>query len=168
MQSPGAVTMEWIAANWIVLGAGALLVVLALWLLLRRRKPTGVARDYRDVLSEGAAPAARNSALIDAPPAAAVAPIAPPASAETEPPLGDAGDDLTRIKSVGPKLSAALRSLGVTSYAQIAAWSEADLAAIDAQLGAFAGRAKRDNWIEQCGFLSSGDIAGYEAKFGKL
>jgi predicted flap endonuclease-1-like 5' DNA nuclease len=157
--------MEWIAANWIVLGAGALALLLALWLLFRRRKPRAVSRDYSDVLSEGAAPAARNSALIDAPPAAAVAPIVavtPSGSPD------DAGDDLTRIKSVGPKLSAALRALGVTRYAQIAAWSEADLAVIDAQLGAFAGRAVRDNWIEQCGFLSRGDIAGYEAKFGKL
>jgi predicted flap endonuclease-1-like 5' DNA nuclease len=159
--------MEWIAANWIVLGAGAgvLLALVALWLLLGRRKPTAVSPDYRDVLSEGAAPAARNSALIDAPPASAVAPIVALAAGRSP---DDAGDDLTRIKSVGPKLSAALRALGVTRYAQIAAWSEADLAAIDVQLGAFAGRAARDNWIEQCSFLSSGDIAGYEAKFGKL
>jgi predicted flap endonuclease-1-like 5' DNA nuclease len=166
--------MEWIAANWIVLGAGAgaMLVLLALWLLLSRRKPKPISRDYHDVLSEGAAPAARNSALIDAPPAAAVAPIAaPPASAIEElgePSPAEAGDDLTRIKSIGPKLSAALRALGVTRYAQIAAWSEADLAAIDVQLGAFAGRAARDNWTEQCILLSSGDIAAYEEKFGKL
>jgi len=160
--------MEWIAANWIVFGAGALLMALALWLLLRRRRPGAVSRDYRDVLSEGAAPAARNSALIDAPPAAAVAPIAPLAGTATDGTPDAAGDDLTRIKSIGPKLSAALQALGVTRYAQIAAWSEADLAAIDAQLGPFAGRPGRDNWIEQCRFLSSGDIAGYEAKFGKL
>jgi predicted flap endonuclease-1-like 5' DNA nuclease len=158
--------MEWIAANWIVLGAGALLVLMALWLLLTRRKPGAVARDYRDVLSEGAAPAARNSALIDAPPAAAVAPIGAPVAADNPP--DDEGDDLTRIKSVGPKLSAALRALGVTRYAQIAGWSEEDLAAIDAQLGPFAGRAARDNWTEQCRFLSAGDIAGYELIFGKL
>ena len=164
--------MEWIAANWIVLGAGAVLGLLALWLLLSRRKPKPVSRDYRDVLSEGAAPAARNSALIDAPPAAAVAPIAAPHASVMEglgePTPADEGDDLTRIKSVGPKLSAALRALGITRYAQIAAWSEADLAAIDAQLGAFAGRAARDNWTEQCVLLSSGDSAAYEAKFGKL
>ena len=164
--------MEWIAANWIVLCAGAVLVLLALWFLLSRRKPKPVSRDYRDVLSEGAAPAARNSALIDAPPAAAITPMAAPLASAIEElaerlPAGDE-DDLTRIKSVGPKLRAALRALGVTRYAQIAAWSDADLAAIDAQLGAFAGRAARDNWTEQCILLSSGDIAAYEEKFGKL
>ena len=90
--------------------------------------------------------------------AAAVAPAAPPA----------AGDDLTRLKGLGPKLSARLAELGVVSYAQIAGWSEADIAAVDAQLGSFAGRATRDNWVEQAGFLARGDHAGYEAKFGKL
>jgi predicted flap endonuclease-1-like 5' DNA nuclease len=56
----------------------------------------------------------------------------------------------------------------VTTYAEIAAWSEADLDAIDARLGAFAGRPRRDNWVEQCRFLSIDDRAGYEGKFGKL
>ncbi len=69
---------------------------------------------------------------------------------------------------MGPKLSARLAELGVTSFAQIAGWKRADIAAIDAQLGTFAGRATRDNWVEQAGFLSRGDHAGYEAKFGKL
>ena len=90
--------------------------------------------------------------------ATALAPAAPPAM----------GDDLTRLKGLGPKLSARLAELGVTSFAQIAAWSEADIATIDAQLGTFAGRASRDNWVEQAGFLARGDHAGYEAKFGKL
>ena len=79
-----------------------------------------------------------------------------------------AGDDLTRIKGVGPKLSAMLHGLGITSFAQIAAWSEADLARIDPQLGAFAGRPARDQWIEQARLLGAGDTAAYEAQFGKL
>ena len=90
--------------------------------------------------------------------ATAISPAAPPAT----------GDDLTLLKGVGPKLSARLRDLGVTSFAEIAAWGEAEIAAVDAQLGTFAGRATRDNWVEQAGFLASGDHAGYEAKFGKL
>jgi predicted flap endonuclease-1-like 5' DNA nuclease len=90
----------------------------------------------------------------------------------TEPVVAEAvaaaGDDLTRLKGVGPKLSARLKELGVVSFAQIAAWSDADLAGIDAQLGTFAGRPVRDSWIEQAGFLVADDVAGYEAKFGKL
>lgn len=158
--------MEWIQANAVLVGAIALMLVLALVFLLRRGKALPQKREYRDVLSEGAAPAARNSALIDAPPAAAIDP--PPVLAEAPPPSSDEGDDLTRIKGLGPKISTALRALGVTRYAQIAAWTEEDVARIDAQLGAFAGRATRDNWIEQAGLLAGGDTAAYEARFGKL
>mgnify|MGYP003120664832 CR=1 FL=1 len=78
------------------------------------------------------------------------------------------GDDLTKLKGVGPKLATQLRELGVTSFAQIAAWSEADIDRIDDQLGRFKGRIRRDNWIEQARLLSSGDTAAYEAQFGKL
>lgn len=155
--------IAWIEANT-VLAAGAALVLLGLlWLVLARRRRPRARRDYRDVLSEGVGPAQRNTALIDAPPAAA---IVPPLIAET--PATVEGDDLTRIKGVGPKLSRLLGDLGITHYAQIAAWSEADIAAIDAQLGAFAGRPTRDAWVEQAALLLSGDAAAYEARFGKL
>ncbi|MDG1423969.1 MAG: 50S ribosomal protein L21, partial [Paracoccaceae bacterium] len=37
---------------------------------------------------------------------------------------------------------------GITSYAQIAAWTEADVAAIDEQLS-FKGKIEREGWIDQ-------------------
>lgn len=79
-----------------------------------------------------------------------------------------AADDLTRLKGVGPKLAAQLNALGVTSFAQIASWNEADIDRIDDQLGRFKGRIRRDNWIEQAKLLASGDTTAYEARFGKL
>lgn len=82
------------------------------------------------------------------------------------PPEG--ADDLTRLKGVGPKLATQLNTLGVTSFAQIAGWSEADIDRIDDQLGRFKGRIRRDNWIEQARLLSQGDTAAYEERFGKL
>ncbi|NML93907.1 hypothetical protein [Novosphingobium olei] len=192
--------LQMIEANWIAVTALVVLVLLVAWLLWGRKKPAPARREYRDVLSEGAGPAQRNNALIDAPPAAAIPPIVPPivpapaagimagvaevvaheAQEEVEaapvvaaapaaaPAEAGSADDLTRIKGVGPKLNARLKELGVTRFAQIAAWSEADLAAIDAQLGAFAGRPKRDAWIEQATLLAGGDTGAYEAKFGKL
>lgn len=155
--------MTWTSTNP-VLAAGLALVLLGLlWLALTRRRRAPQRREYRDVLSEGAGPAQRNTALIDAAPAAAVA---PPPAPEAPPPAD--GDDLTRIKGIGPKLHRLLTDLGVTRFDQIAAWSEADLAALDPKLGAFAGRPARDNWVEQAALLASGDAAAYEARFGKL
>jgi predicted flap endonuclease-1-like 5' DNA nuclease len=155
--------LAWIEANAMLAAGIALVLIGLLWLALSRRRPPVRRREYRDVLSEGAGPAQRNTALIDTPPAAA---IAAPVVAEALP-VAD-GDDLTRIKGLGPKLSRLLADLGVTRFDQIAAWTEADIAAIDARLGAFAGRPTRDAWVEQAQLLISGDARAYEAKFGKL
>ena len=77
-------------------------------------------------------------------------------------------DDLLRMKGVGPKLKALLYELGITRFAQIAAWTDTDIAAIDARLGNFKGRPIRDQWVDQAKYLAAGDIAGFEAQYGKL
>ena len=77
-------------------------------------------------------------------------------------------DDLTVLKGLGPKAAAQLNALGVTRYAQIAGWSDDEVAAVDAGLGAFKGRILRDQWVEQARYLAAGDRAGFEVKFGKL
>lgn len=87
--------------------------------------------------------------------------VAPPA------PVGT-GDDLLKLKGVGPKLAALLTELGITRYAEIAGWSDNDIAAIDTRLGNFKGRPVRDQWVDQAKYLAAGDIAGFEAKYGKL
>ena len=93
----------------------------------------------------------------------------PPPGPEPMPeqPTGGA-DDLGRIKGLGPKLQTLLPALGLTSFAQIAALSETDLAALDPRLGPFAGRPTRDGWVEQAKYLAAGDVAGFEARFGKV
>jgi predicted flap endonuclease-1-like 5' DNA nuclease len=184
--------IELLEANWI--WAVTLLAALVLaWLLWGRKPKVRQRAASRDVLDEGAAPARRNAALIDAPPAAAIVPppvsvgmagigevVSQAAEAEVaaaavpvaegpvaEGPIAE-GDDLARIKGLGPKLRATLAGLGVTRFEQIAGWSDADLDDLDSKLGSFAGRPRRDNWVEQAKLLSAGDTAGYEAKFGKL
>jgi predicted flap endonuclease-1-like 5' DNA nuclease len=57
-------------------------------------------------------------------------------------------DDLTRLVGIGPKLSIALAERGVTRFAQIALWTEADLEEIDKALD-LKGRAVRDAWVAQ-------------------
>ena len=209
-----------IETNWLafvlVLGIGLLVA----WWLWGRSGDKRERHRGADALDQGAAPAKRNQALIDAPSAAAqvAAPLAASgpgimagigevvamaaasevtaaaasevtAAAASEVTAAEAGkdgatpmpepvaakpvpvagaDDLIRLKGVGPKLSAKLAELGVSSFAEIAAWGEADIARVDAQLGTFAGRIVRDNWIEQAKLLAAGDKAGFEAKFGKL
>ena len=98
-----------------------------------------------------------------------VEPIPAP-SPPTAAPAGDVllADDLSRIKGLGPKLQKLLPTLGLSTFAQIAALSEADLAELDTKLGAFAGRPAKDNWVEQAKYLAAGDTAGFEARFGKV
>lgn len=186
--------MDVIQANWLAFAVALLAALFVAWWLFGRATHVSERRERRpDVLDEGAAPAQRNQALIDAPPAATIIPppvsgimaglgeviavaaqdeveeaaaAAPAPEPEAAPP--PAGDELSRIKGLGPKLQALLPTLGITSFAQIAALSEADLAELDRKLGAFAGRPKRDNWVEQAKFLAAGDVAGFEAKFGKV
>ncbi|WP_319533724.1 50S ribosomal protein L21 [uncultured Cohaesibacter sp.] len=57
-------------------------------------------------------------------------------------------DDLKKISGVGPVLEGKLNALGITSYAQIAAFTADDIAKIDEALN-FKGRIDRDNWLEQ-------------------
>lgn len=60
----------------------------------------------------------------------------------------EAVDDLTKLVGVGPKLAASLAGLGVTSFAQIAAWTAEDVAKFDEALS-LKGRVARDAWIAQ-------------------
>ncbi len=153
--------MQLLEANWPVALVGLLVVVLAAWWLFHARRTTRVETDRSDVLDDGKGPAARNQALIDAPPAAA-RDIPPPITTPIQ------GDDLTRIKGLGPKIQTLLNQQGITRFTQIAAWTETDIDAIDAQMGQFAGRIRRDSWVEQATLLAQSDAAAYEARFGKL
>lgn len=107
-------------------------------------------------------------AVSAAPAEPAPQPVAPiPASPAVTAPSSGA-DDLLKLKGVGPKLNSLLIELGVTRYAQIAGWSDTDIAVIDAKLGNFKGRPVRDQWIDQAKYLAAGDVAGFEAKYGKI
>lgn len=93
---------------------------------------------------------------------------APEPAPEPQPVSSGGSDDLSRIKGLGPKLQALLPTLGLSTYAQIAALDDAALADLDSKLGPFAGRPAKDGWVEQARYLASGDVAGFEARFGKV
>ncbi|PSL19390.1 50S ribosomal protein L21 [Shimia abyssi] len=75
------------------------------------------------------------------------------AKADTaEAPAG--ADDLKKLSGVGPALEKKLLAAGVTSFAQIAAWTEADIADFDEKLS-FKGRIEREGWVEQAKELAN-------------
>ena len=113
------------------------------------------------------APAQPSSAANDTPAAKGkvekkdVAEASKPATDESKPELltaarGGKGDDLELIWGVGPKLAKMLNEMGVWHYDQIAKWTPAELAWVDARLTGFKGRALRDDWIAQSKKLATG------------
>ncbi|PHO03953.1 50S ribosomal protein L21 [Rhodobacteraceae bacterium 4F10] len=71
---------------------------------------------------------------------------APKKAAKAEAPAG--ADDLKKLSGVGPALEKKLLEAGVTTFAQIAAWTEADIAEFDEKLS-FKGRIEREGWVDQ-------------------
>ncbi|WP_424970210.1 50S ribosomal protein L21 [Dinoroseobacter sp. S76] len=87
--------------------------------------------------------------------AAAPAPkkkAAAPKAEAVEAPAG--ADDLKKLSGVGPALEKKLLEAGVTTFAQIAAWTEEDVAAMDEKLS-FKGRIEREGWIAQAQELAN-------------
>lgn len=176
---------EFINAYWPYIAIAAAVVLIAVWFVLRTNRKAVVLRETltRDVLDEGAERAARNQALIDAGTpeptlseaansqqvahAGALADAEAGAQVAPSRPATPGGDDLTRIKGLGPKIASILNAHGITRFAQIAAWSETDIDEIDAKLGKFEGRIRRDAWIEQAKLLSSGEESRFVDKFGQ-
>ena len=164
--------MQMLTENWIIAVIALVVAILVAWWLLAANRRTAITRETSD--EEAGAVARRNQALIDAAPAASIPPVTPEGlagvgaavAAGADP--ANRGDDLKRIKGLGPKVETILHAIGVTTFAEIAAWDEADVDRIDAQLGAFAGRIRRDDWRGQARLLAQGDLAAYEASFGKL
>ncbi|SHH76162.1 50S ribosomal protein L21 [Marivita hallyeonensis] len=87
--------------------------------------------------------------------AAPKADAAPKAEKKAEAPKAAAGaDDLKQLSGVGPALEKKLHEAGITTFAQIAAWTEADVEEFGEKLS-FKGRIEREGWIEQAKELAS-------------
>lgn len=109
------------------------------------------------------------AALVAAAPAKKAKPAAKKAEAKAEAPKADAkkaapkkaaaktegADDLSQISGVGPVIVKKLNALGVTTFAQIAAWTPEDITDMDEKLS-FKGRIDRDDWLKQASELAKG------------
>ncbi|UVK50779.1 proton-conducting membrane transporter [Mesorhizobium sp. AR02] len=107
-------------------------------------------------------PAAAGSATKSAAaPKAAAAKTAAPAPAR---PATAKPDNLRRLIGIGPVNEKLLKGQGVTSFAQIAAWTAADIERIEHALQ-FGGRVERERWVEQAKLLAAGNEAEFAKQF---
>ena len=65
-----------------------------------------------------------------------------------------AADDLKKISGVGKVIEGKLHALGIKTYAQVANFSDEDIAKVDDALS-FKGRIARENWVEQAKTLDA-------------
>ncbi len=79
---------------------------------------------------------------------------APKAEKAAAPKAAAGADDLKLLSGVGPALEKKLHEAGITSFAQIAAWTDAEVEEFGEKLS-FKGRIEREGWIEQAKELAS-------------
>ncbi len=58
-------------------------------------------------------------------------------------------DDLKAVEGIGPAMEKLVNGLGFYHFDQIASWSDADVALVDAEMTTFKGRIARDRWVAQ-------------------
>ena len=111
-------------------------------------------------------PAATKTAAKPAAKAAAPKKLAAPAARKAATPQAATGkaDNLRRLIGIGPVNERLLKGLGVTTYAQLAAWTDADVKRIEEVLN-FDGRIAREKWIEQAKLLAAGNEAEFARQF---
>jgi len=109
---------------------------------------------------KAAKPAPAKKAAKPAAPKAEAKPAAKPAKKAAAKPAAKktaakGADDLKELSGVGPALEKKLHEAGVTTFAQIAGWSKADIADMDEKLS-FKGRIEREGWVAQAKKLAKG------------
>ena len=105
------------------------------------------------ILEAAAAPAEAVLELVEAE-TTAIPEVVSDAQADIEAEAEATTDDLTRLVGVGPHTAAALAERGITSFVQLAAWTEEEMAAFDAEMS-LKGRSIRDAWRAQAKRLAT-------------
>jgi predicted flap endonuclease-1-like 5' DNA nuclease len=121
------------------LAAAASATGAAVW---AKRKRGGEARSRKSAKTSGRQPAGPGGAESATPSTAAA-------------PLGG-GDELTVIKGIGVRSAERLGAMGVTTLAQVAAWSDADIDTVAAQIHVGADRIRREDWVGQARAATGG------------
>ena len=77
-----------------------------------------------------------------------------------EPPKPMVRDDLKKVYGIGPVLAKRLNKLGVSTFGQIARWSDEDIDTIEPKLDTIQGRIRREGWVPDSSRL-------HEEKYGE-
>lgn len=129
--------------------------------LIARAALDGIARSSVDHGADlGAQMVAPVEAVVAAAPVVEVVPAVEPAPVVESAPAASmftapagAPDDLKKISGVGPVIETKLHALGITKFAQVAAFTVEEIEKVDTELN-FKGRIDRDNWLEQAAELA--------------
>jgi predicted flap endonuclease-1-like 5' DNA nuclease len=112
--------------------AAASATAAAVW---AKRRRGGKARKGKSATSAGRRPAGAGGA-------AGASPSTPAASSA-------GGGELTSIKGIGERSAERLGDVGVTTVAQVAAWTDTDIEEVAAKIHVSADRIRREDWVGQ-------------------
>ena len=73
-------------------------------------------------------------------------------------------DDLKEIEGIGPAMEKLVNGLGFYHFDQIASWSDADVALVDAEMKTFKGRIARDKWVSQAKIIGSEGLEAFRER----
>lgn len=79
-------------------------------------------------------------------------------------PRGGKADDLKEIEGIGPALEKTVNALGFYHFDQIADWTEADVALVDAEMKTFKGRITRDKWVAQARIIATEGLEAFRER----
>ncbi|MES2540822.1 MAG: NADH:ubiquinone oxidoreductase [Pseudomonadota bacterium] len=103
-----------------------------------------------------------------APAAVMAAPVAAATGAEGPARLGapraGKADNLKEIEGIGPAMEKLVNEMGFFHFDQIAQWSEADVAWVDANMKNFKGRITRDRWVAQAKIIVNEGLEAFRER----
>ena len=167
---PTFTTNQWVVV-FLVLLLGWLLGLIsrsggAKWRRAYEAERDGRIEESREHAAALEAANARIAEMQRATPAVVAAPVAPakmePAKTET---VAPPRDDLARLRGVGSAGERRLNEVGLHSYADIAALTPAEEAALEEKLGADQGYIEQEQWREQAALLADGRVEEHRARF---
>jgi predicted flap endonuclease-1-like 5' DNA nuclease len=111
-------------------------------------------------------PAAMPAAFVSAP--VADAPVASAAASggpeRLKAPRGGKADNLKEIEGIGPAMEKLVNEMGFFHFAQIASWSDSDVAWVDANMTSFKGRITRDKWVAQAKIIVAEGLEAFRER----